>query len=156
MKNESGLTLVELMVTMALIAIMLSIAVPGFQSYIRNNRLATQTNEIVGAINYTRSEAVKRGEVMQLRMKPAGWADGWEIVDPNNLPPASPVLREGQGVVGGHTIVAGGTPAINFSPTGFADVTPTFTVCGKNGYFGRQIMLTPTGRPSVKRDYMCP
>lgn len=59
--HENGFTLIELMVTVAVSAIVLSVAVPGFQDLIRNNRLATQANQLVTALNLARSEAIKRG-----------------------------------------------------------------------------------------------
>ena len=59
--NEMGFTLVELIVTMAIAAIILTQAVPSFSTMISNNRLTTQTNDLVADINLARSEAIKRG-----------------------------------------------------------------------------------------------
>jgi type IV fimbrial biogenesis protein FimT len=59
--HEMGFTLIELMVTLAVAAIVLTVAVPSFQDLVRNNRLATQANQLVSALNLARSEAVKRG-----------------------------------------------------------------------------------------------
>lgn len=55
-----GFTIVELLVTVTLAAILLSIAVPSFRQLMVSNRLTAQANEIVAAINFARSEAVKR------------------------------------------------------------------------------------------------
>ncbi len=60
--KHHGFTLVELMVTLAIVAIVLTIGVPSFQSVMRNNQLTTQINSLVGAIHLARSEAIKRGE----------------------------------------------------------------------------------------------
>ena len=56
-----GFTLIELMVTIAVAAILLGIAVPSFQDLVIRNRLATKANELITALNLARSEAVKRG-----------------------------------------------------------------------------------------------
>ena len=56
--KKNGFTLLELMVTLAVIAIVLTIGVPSFQSVIRNNRLTTQINSLLGAINLARSKAI--------------------------------------------------------------------------------------------------
>ncbi|MDO1527504.1 GspH/FimT family pseudopilin [Fulvimonas sp. R45] len=62
---QRGFTLVELMVTVAVLAILLAIAVPSFRSLTLSNRLATTANDIVGALNTARMEAVKRNASVQ-------------------------------------------------------------------------------------------
>jgi len=54
----AGFTLIELLVTITLAAILLGIAVPSFRGMVANNRLVTQTNDFVGAVNFARSEAI--------------------------------------------------------------------------------------------------
>jgi type IV fimbrial biogenesis protein FimT len=58
---NAGFTLIELMVTVSILAIVSMIAVPSFRDMLRNGQLTTVTNEFVGALTYARSEAVKRG-----------------------------------------------------------------------------------------------
>ena len=53
MTQQSGFTLMELIITVAIAAIVLAIGVPSFQEMMRSNRLATQTNELVAAMNLT-------------------------------------------------------------------------------------------------------
>ena len=55
MKKQNGFTLVELMIGLAIAAIVLSIGVPSFGDLMRNNRMTTQVNELVGALNLARS-----------------------------------------------------------------------------------------------------
>jgi len=59
-KNSSGFTLPEIIITLGIIAIILSLAVPGISSMVKDNRLATQLNRIVADIHFARSEAAKR------------------------------------------------------------------------------------------------
>ncbi|WP_444676730.1 GspH/FimT family pseudopilin [Halomonas sp. E19] len=59
MKN-SGFTLIELLVTIAVMTIIATIAVPGFQSMMASNRLASDYNEVLSGLNLARSEAIKR------------------------------------------------------------------------------------------------
>jgi type IV fimbrial biogenesis protein FimT len=61
MEKESGFTLIELMITLVVLAVVLALGIPSFQQFIKNNRLAGQTNDLVLAIQMARNEAVKRG-----------------------------------------------------------------------------------------------
>lgn len=64
--RQRGFTLIELMATMAIAAILLTQAVPSFRAMIANNRITTQVNELVTAINMARSEAAKLNTRMVL------------------------------------------------------------------------------------------
>ncbi len=60
-----GFTLLELMVTVAVLAIVSAIAIPGFSGLINRDRLTSRANELVATIQYARSEAVRlNGPVM--------------------------------------------------------------------------------------------
>ena len=61
MSKKSGFTLLELMFTIALVAIILTIGIPSFQSMMRNNRAIVNTNDFISSLNLARSEANKRG-----------------------------------------------------------------------------------------------
>lgn len=57
-----GFTLIELLVTLTVLAVVLAIAIPSLQDFLRRNRLAAETNNLVSALAYARSEAVKLGQ----------------------------------------------------------------------------------------------
>lgn len=58
--KQHGMTLVELVVTLAVAAILVSLALPSLSDMVVNNRLSALNNQLVSSLNYARSEAVKR------------------------------------------------------------------------------------------------
>jgi type IV fimbrial biogenesis protein FimT len=87
----SGFTLLELIITLAVLAIVLAIAIPNFRGSLERNRLSSETNNLVSALSIARSEAIKRGQIVTIckTSNPdaatptcatgASWHDGWII-----------------------------------------------------------------------------
>lgn len=67
-KNRSGFTLVELLVTIAVVAIFSVVAIPNFQGLLERNKVASDYNLVLSAVNYARSEAVKRRTAVTLSL----------------------------------------------------------------------------------------
>jgi type IV fimbrial biogenesis protein FimT len=75
-----GFTLIELMVALALAAILMTIAAPSFLAFQRNSELTSATNGLVAAIAAARGEAMKRGmSAMVLPADGATWKSGWVV-----------------------------------------------------------------------------
>lgn len=80
MRSNRGFTLIELMVTLAVMAIIAGMAFPSLRDFIINSRVTTQTNEFIAALGYARSEAIKRGlDVMVCADDDANLGNGWFI-----------------------------------------------------------------------------
>ena len=75
------MTLIELLVTLAVVAIALGTAIPSFNAMLARNRLTTQTNDLLLAVNMARSEALKVGSTVSLQ---AVQSD--DFSDDNTLP----------------------------------------------------------------------
>ena len=58
--HQNGFTLLELMTTLLVVALLLGIGVPGFQNFIDTNRMAAVVNEMIGTLHTARAEAVKQ------------------------------------------------------------------------------------------------
>lgn len=79
---NTGFTLIELMVTLIVVAIVVAIAAPGFGQMIQENRAATQANNVLASIQLARSEAINRN--LQVTMRRVSntnrvWEQGWQI-----------------------------------------------------------------------------
>lgn len=60
-RRVGGFTLIEVMITVAVLGIVVAIAAPSFSSSIKNNRMASVASEIRGGLQYARAEGVRRG-----------------------------------------------------------------------------------------------
>ena len=79
-RRNSGFTLIELMIVVALIAIIATVAVPSFQGLVESNRQKSTTNSVLGILNFARSEAVRRGEPVEVRAVSGSLQNGLEVV----------------------------------------------------------------------------
>lgn len=59
--SSSGFTLIELLVTISIAVILATVAIPSFQSFYRDNRLGSQSNDLIASLNLAKSEAIRRG-----------------------------------------------------------------------------------------------
>jgi len=86
----------EVMITLSIATILMSVAIPSFQTFTRTNRIAAITNQLSSSFQYARSEAVTRGKTVTVCksndvsdstptcVSGANWQDGWVVfVDDN-------------------------------------------------------------------------
>lgn len=79
-RRNSGFTLIELMIVVTLVAIIATVAVPSFQGLVESNRQKSTTNSVLGILNFARSEAVRRGEPVEVRAVGGSLQEGLEVV----------------------------------------------------------------------------
>ena len=138
-----GFTLIELMITIALAAIILSLAGPGFQELVRRNQVRAITDDFYTVFNTARSEAVKRNSQVVLCASSAGvscdgatWDSGWLmfIDDDGNgdVNGAEPIVQVGSALPANYTLRAGApySTAITLNPDGSVNgISGTFRIC---------------------------
>lgn len=143
-KQQQAFTLIELMVTLAVMAIVMAVAIPSFNRQIQNNRSLAIGETFVTALNYARSEAVKRGNPVTLCASDneqdgcsTDWSKGWLVVTDTagvtaNNPTVGTVLRvwpapTENAVISVERMDAGTTTS---SDTGFVRYTGLGTLAG--------------------------
>lgn len=133
--QSSGFTLVELLFTVGIVAVMFSLAVPGFNSLVANSQMTASVNDLIASMQLARSEAVKRATPVSVcRVSNSnsatptcasgtGWHDGWVVfVDVN----ADATFDGGDEVVLRRTPAMGGTLAVSV-PSGSAPLDTALT-----------------------------
>ena len=170
-KNECGLTLIELMAVIAVLAITLMIAVPPMQGLLHRNRLRTETSRLLSAINLTRSEAISRNTIVSMcpstfssngvaacsRTYSDGWivftnADRDRVVDED----VDKILGVFKGLPGGYSLTnkartRDAFEVISYRPDGSSRRNRTLMICPPRGSASNSwsVVMNFFGRPRV-------
>ena len=78
--RHQGFTLIEMMVTVSILAILLGVAVPSFQSFVANQKVKSASYDLSMALVAARSEAVKRNADITIAPETVDdWVSGWTV-----------------------------------------------------------------------------
>lgn len=169
---QHGLSLIELLVTLSIAVILLTIGVPSFVDMINSNTATSYANDLLADLNYARSEAITRGaRVTVCHSNDAstcsgGWSNGWIVfANVNESGATGQGTRDGDDEVlrvhaalssGWALLVNGNVPDyMAFQPTGLSATfnnfgTGTFTFCkGSQVQTGNDVTVNKTGRARV-------
>lgn len=87
-----GMTLVELLITLSVGALLMALAVPSYREYVANTHISSTTNLFVAHLNTARTEAITRGEPVSICASAdeancdnaTGWDSGWIVFTDSN------------------------------------------------------------------------
>jgi type IV fimbrial biogenesis protein FimT len=162
--RQRGMSLVELMFTILIVAVLATLAVPSFRDASLGSRLAATANSLHGSIQIARSEAIKANAPVTLCASSDGlvcadagdWDQGWIVLNAAGVVLHSePAQRNSFRV-----IEDGGQLSLTFQPIGIGATAARFTVCREDpvGNQEREVTVTATGGAHVttKEDGVCP
>ncbi len=174
-KNH-GFTLVELLITVIVLGILLSVAAPNFSDAILNSRQIVKTNELLGGLKIARSEAIKRSTrtaiCARLDDDTCGtqWSNGYLVfidndVTPGAIDPGEEILRIAEPVEGSSWMLnrarlvnTAESPLqrrfIRFGPRGTSNWHGSgyFMICDPRGdEFARALNISLSGDPKRAR-----
>jgi type IV fimbrial biogenesis protein FimT len=172
-RPQLGITITELVVGLALVAVILSLSVPALAGLVQASELSAATGELLADLQLARAEALKRNRRVALCKsadavrctEQGGWEQGWIVFDDENrdgergddeevlarraaLPPAMRMLGN-QPVAGYISYTALGASKL----TGGGFQAGTLTICRRSGQptAARQVILNSVGRPRVQK-----
>lgn len=176
--KQTGMTLIELVVTVTIVAILSAVALPSLKEMIESNRLTALNNQLVSSLNYVRGEAVKRAYEVTMCVRNStgtgcatsgGFENGWIVfvdcdgdntVDttgcdygPGNTNAAEDILMDTapdfQGVTVTGTTTA--TPSIRYRPNGgIAGVSGSLTLNTTTQEYEQDLNVGSTARYKIK------
>ncbi|MBK7492085.1 MAG: GspH/FimT family pseudopilin [Nitrosomonas sp.] len=156
---QHGFTLTELLVTLSVASILLTVAVPNYRTFVQNNLQSTQSNNFYSTLALAKSEAIRRSSPVTVCPSTNGtsctggviWSNGWLVFADTNsngvVEAGDEILQVGVAFSGGNTF-SGTRTRVTFTANGFSMASnDTFTLCDNRGAaYSKAIILNNQGR----------
>jgi type IV fimbrial biogenesis protein FimT len=163
--RQQGFTLIELMVTLIVLVVLLSIGIPSFTTWVKNNRLDTATRTLASALQLARNEAISRQTAVTIDSG-GNWGNGLTIYtdetpEGNTAQALVDVLiKDLTFSMDGITTTTNDDRYISFTNTGLLSTTDAspliLTLCHSTGEAeGTQITINAVGRTSISNKNDC-
>ncbi len=163
MCRTAGTTLVELLTTLTIVAVLATVALPGFHAFHLNSQRATVVNGFLHSLFLARSEAIKRGQIVSVcrsgdgtncESRTGDWRGGWIVFvnsdrdDPPERDSDEELITSSAGWPGGS--ITSNRRGYSFRPATQGVVNGTIVFCDARGSsYARAIIISHTGRPRV-------
>lgn len=143
-KRQAGLTLIELLVAISVVAILLGLGVPSFQQTAASNALRSTSIDMVTSLNTARMQAVNlRGDVTVVA-KGGGWTEGWLVNFPGNSIEENQEFTTHAGVT--ITMQGNGTDISFLARGGVQGGGTSFLICHERLSDGRRVSVSFLGK----------
>jgi len=131
-----GMTMVELLMVIVVVAILMTIGVPSYRYVTNSNRVASEVNSLLGDLQYARGEAIRTGSNVIVCISTnqtsctgatGSWHTGWIVfadLNGNGAVDANELLRAQKPFTSTDTLTAGAFSAVTFTREGFATGVP--------------------------------
>jgi len=150
-RSARGFTMTELVVTVALAAILGTIAAPAFNGMIATQRARTFAADMYATLAKTRSEALTLNNSVTLQANAGGWMNGWQMLDANNNVLDNHAAATGVTVVGPATVTYRASGRL---PAGVAPVFVISTTSGATVHY-QCVSVDLGGRPYMTATAAC-
>ncbi|MBS97256.1 MAG: hypothetical protein CMI01_01075 [Oceanospirillaceae bacterium] len=149
--QENGFSLIELMITLAIAVILLTVGVPSYSNFVQDARLDAAQDSLLSAMQFAQSEALKRNEQIKVQPKTCGaggcdWSSGLNVL--HLLPDPDVVLRETEALENVTLACTSGCDSLTFYGDGAltaAAAGAQFSACTPQGN-GRGFQVYMTGK----------
>lgn len=161
--KTAGFTLVELMVTLAVMAVLVTLAAPSYNSFIRNQRVKTAAFDLMSSINFARSEAIKRNGDVGINAT-GDWTSGWKVKfdsdDDGDIDDDDDTLREQAAHSDIDITASPNVSTITYQRTGRISGTAglSLTICDadSSAFIAKRVVsIDLSGRPNLTQNGMC-
>jgi len=156
-KNKAGLSLVELVISLTVLAVLLILTIPSFKDLLMNDRVAALKSEFNNALNYARNSALSRNVTVAVCPFSAvgsaacggNWQAGFIVVsDPGGTSTLLLSRQTGPNdpVISSSPVNGVSATSVIFDTRGLATTEANFKVCDSRGAaFARSLEVLPTG-----------
>jgi len=144
LRNARGFTLTELMIVVAVFAVLVTLALPSYNQFVRNQRVKSASFDVFSSLVQARSEAITRNASITVAPVSSNWANGWTVKDAGGT-----ILRQQDALV---NLTLTGPASVIYNSSGrLSSTSGSFEITASGSSItSRCITVDLSGRPVSK------